>query len=53
MLVGIDEADVAQGKISWLSPVAQALMKASVGDTVRLRTPAGLEEVDIVAIRYG
>jgi transcription elongation factor GreB len=53
MLVGIDEADVAQGKISWLSPVAQALMKASVGDTVRLRTPAGLEQVEIVAIRYG
>jgi transcription elongation factor GreB len=53
MLVGIDEADVAQGKISWLSPVAQALMKASVGDTVRLRTPVGLEHVEIVAIRYG
>ena len=53
MLVGIDEADLAQGKISWLSPVAQALMKAAVGDSVRLRTPAGLEEVEITAIRYG
>lgn len=52
-LVGIDEADVARGKISWLSPVAQALMKANVGDTVRLRTPAGLEEVEITSIRYG
>ena len=52
-LVGVDEADVAQGKISWLSPVAQALMKAKVDDSVRLRTPAGGEDVEIVAIRYG
>ncbi|HZP74851.1 MAG TPA: transcription elongation factor GreB [Pseudolabrys sp.] len=52
-LVGVDEADLAQGKISWLSPVAQALMKAQEGDTVRLRTPAGVEEIEIVSIRYG
>ncbi len=52
-LVGIDEADLAQGKVSWLSPIAQALMKAKVGDAVSLRTPAGVEEIEIVAIRYG
>jgi transcription elongation factor GreB len=52
-LVGIDEADLSQGKVSWLSPLAQALMKAKVDDTVLLRTPAGTEEIEIVAIRYG
>jgi transcription elongation factor GreB len=52
-LVGVDEADFAQGKISWLSPLAQALMKAKVDDTVRVRTPAGGEEIEIVSIRYG
>ena len=52
-LVGVDEADLSHGKISWLSPVAQALMKAKVDDSVALRTPAGVEEIEIVAIRYG
>jgi transcription elongation factor GreB len=52
-LVGVDEADLSKGKISWLSPVAQALMKAKVDDSVPLRTPAGFEDIDIVAIRYG
>jgi transcription elongation factor GreB len=52
-LVGVDEADVAQGKISWLSPLAQALMKGKVDDAVRVRTPTGIEEIEIVALRYG
>jgi transcription elongation factor GreB len=52
-LVGVDEADLSQGKISWLSPVAQALMKAKVDDTVQLRTPSGIEDIEIIAIRYG
>jgi transcription elongation factor GreB len=52
-LVGVDEADLSKGKISWLSPVAQALMKARVDDCVPLRTPSGFEDIDIVAIRYG
>jgi transcription elongation factor GreB len=52
-LVGVDEADLSQGRISWLSPVAQALMKATVDDSVQLRTPTGIEELEIVAIRYG
>ena len=52
-LVGVDEADLAQSKVSWLSPVAQALMKAKVDDSVQLRTPAGVEEIEIIAIRYG
>jgi transcription elongation factor GreB len=52
-LVGVDEADLSARKISWLSPVAQALMKAKVGDEVQLKTPAGWEDIEIVAIRYG
>jgi len=51
-LVGVDEADFSQRKISWLSPVAQALMKARVDDIVPLRTPTGIEEIEIVAILY-
>src|SRR5262249_46303973 len=52
-LVGVDEANMQKGKISWLSPVARALMKASQGDSVELRTPAGLESVEVLEISYG
>lgn len=52
-IVGIDEADMAEKKISWISPLARALMKAQVGDAVALRTPAGVETVEILDIRYG
>lgn len=51
-LVGMDEADMEQQKISWISPVAKALLKSKVGDTVELRTPAGREMLEILAIRY-
>lgn len=51
-IVGVDEADTAAGRISWVAPVARALLKARVGDTVRLRTPQGVEEIEVVAIRY-
>lgn len=51
-LVGVDEADVEQGRISWISPVAKALMKAEAGDTVELRTPTGKEKLEILDIRY-
>lgn len=52
-LVGVDEADFTRGKISWLSPIAQALMKTRVGDTVERRVPAGVTTLEIIAIRYG
>ncbi|MBK9130946.1 MAG: transcription elongation factor GreB [Gammaproteobacteria bacterium] len=52
-LVGIDEADLEQGKINWQSPVAKALLKARAGDTVRLHTPSGAETLEIVAVSYG
>jgi transcription elongation factor GreB len=51
-LVGIDEADLARGRISWLSPVARALMKARVGDTVRVQIPAGTDSLEILAVDY-
>jgi transcription elongation factor GreB len=51
-IVGIDEADAAQGRISWISPLARALMKAREGDTVRFQSPVGVQEIEIVAIRY-
>ncbi len=51
-LVGVDEADMDQGKINWLSPVAKALMKARVGDSVDVRTEAGKETLEVVSIRY-
>jgi transcription elongation factor GreB len=51
-LVGIDEADLSGGKISWISPVAKALMKARVGDKVELRIPAGPETIEVLSIRY-
>ena len=49
-IVGVDEAEPLQGKISWVSPVARALTKSRVGDVVTLRTPGGIEELDILAI---
>jgi transcription elongation factor GreB len=51
-LVGIDEADLEAGRISWISPVARALLKAQVGDLVTVRTPAGPEELEVLAIGY-
>ena len=52
-LVGVDEADLDQGKINWLSPVARALMKSRVGDEVEVRTASGTEILDVFAISYG
>jgi transcription elongation factor GreB len=51
-IVGIDEADVSTGKISWVSPLARALLKAREGDMVRFMSPSGVREVEIVAVRY-
>jgi len=51
-IVGVDEIDTARGYISWVSPMARALLKAREGDTVTLRTPGGVEDIDIIAVRY-
>jgi transcription elongation factor GreB len=51
-IVGVDEADFEKGQISWVSPIARALMRAGVGDSVKVRTPAGLDEIEVVSIAY-
>ncbi|MGB6009558.1 transcription elongation factor GreB [Castellaniella sp.] len=51
-IVGVDEAEPLVGRISWVSPVARALIKAREGDTVTLRTPVGIEELDILDVSY-
>jgi transcription elongation factor GreB len=51
-IVGIDEADVSRGRISWISPLAKALIKAHEGDTVTVRTPGGDESLEIIGIEY-
>jgi transcription elongation factor GreB len=51
-IVGLDETDPAHHYVSWISPIARALIKAREGDTVSLRTPAGVEQIEIVEVRY-
>lgn len=51
-IVGIDELDPLNGKISWVSPVARALTKAHVGDVVVLSTPAGTEQLEVLQVEY-
>jgi transcription elongation factor GreB len=51
-IVGVDEADSLAGQVSWISPIAKALMKNKVGDVVRLMTPTGEQEVDILEVTY-
>ncbi|MCF8199316.1 MAG: transcription elongation factor GreB [Sulfuritalea sp.] len=51
-IVGIDEANAQEGRISWISPLARALLKAREGDTVRFDSPGGLREIDIVEVSY-
>jgi transcription elongation factor GreB len=49
---GIDEADSLAGEVSWISPIARALLKAREGDEVRLVTPAGVETIEVLEVRY-
>ena len=49
---GIDEVDNLAGEVSWVSPIARALLKARVGDELQLMTPGGLERIEVVAVAY-
>jgi len=49
---GIDESDSSRGEVSWIAPIARALLKARVGDEVQLMTPGGLERIEVVEVRY-
>ena len=51
-IVGVDEVDPAGGRVSWVSPIARALLKAREGDTVTLRTPVGEEKLEIMEVSY-
>ena len=51
-IVGVDEADAARGHISWVSPLARALLKLRVGDVAMLRTPAGVSELEVLTVTY-
>ncbi len=51
-IVGVDEAEPLAGKVSWVAPIARAIVKAREGDLVALSTPAGLRHIEIMAVRY-
>jgi len=51
-ILGIDEADSLNAQVTWVSPIARALLKAREGDVVKLVTPVGVQEVEVVAVRY-
>jgi transcription elongation factor GreB len=49
---GIDEADNLQGQVSWVAPIARALLKARVGDEIKLQTPGGLDTLEVLEVTY-
>jgi transcription elongation factor GreB len=51
-ILGIDEADSTQGQVSWISPIARALLKAREGDVVKLITPSGGQDIELLDVRY-
>ena len=51
-ILGIDEADSRMGQVSWISPVARALLKARVGDEVQMPTPGGVRHLEVVKVQY-
>ena len=51
-IVGVDEVDIGQGWVSWISPIAKALLNARIGERVRFKFPSGEAELEIVGIRY-
>ncbi len=51
-ILGIDEADSLKAQVTWVSPIARALLKAREGDVVKLVTPVGVQEVEVVQVQY-
>ncbi len=51
-IVGVDEIDIDQGWVSWISPIAKALLNTRIGERVRFKFPSGEVELEIVGIRY-
>ena len=51
-IVGVDEVALDKGHVSWISPIAKALLKAEEGDVVKMRTPQGIDEIEVISVRY-
>jgi len=51
-IVGVDEVDLEKGYVSWVSPIAKALIKARLGDCVKIQTPTGSAEIEILDVQY-
>ena len=52
VIIGIDEADASRGQVSWIAPIARALLKARVGDEVQLPTPGGVRILEVLEVEY-
>ncbi len=51
-ILGIDEADSSKNQVSWVSPIARTLLKTHTGDVLKLVTPAGIEEIEVISVDY-
>lgn len=51
-IMGIDEADASRGQVSWVAPIARALLKARIGDEVQLPTPGGMRVLEVLGVQY-
>jgi len=51
-IVGVDEVNMDKGHVSWISPIAKTLIKNREGDTVRLKTPTGIKEIEVLSVIY-
>ena len=51
-IVGMDEVDTQRGRVSWISPIAKALLRKQPGDTLQLKTPGGIERLTVIDVRY-
>lgn len=51
-IVGMDEVDTKRGRVSWISPIAKALLRKQPGDVLRVATPGGVEEIEVIEVRY-
>jgi transcription elongation factor GreB len=51
-ILGIDEADASANQVSWVSPIARTLLKSRVGDVLKLSTPAGVKEIEVLEVEY-
>jgi len=51
-IVGVDEVALDKGHVSWISPIAKALLRAEEGDVVKMRTPQGVDDIEVIEVRY-